>query len=122
VIPAILRTLTSAQKVVIFSGAGLSADSGIPTFRDGATGLWANVNPLDVASIDGFRLNPEKVWAWHEEMYRLFNQVVSNPGHEAIACFEILLQPRQVSVITQNIDGLHQEAGTAHVIDEGRHP
>ena len=66
VLPEIIKRLSKAKEIVVFSGAGLSADSGIPTFRDGASGLWANVDPMEVASIEGFNRNPETVWRWHQ--------------------------------------------------------
>ncbi len=111
------RSLAKADNVVVFSGAGLSADSGIPTFRDGATGLWANVDPMEVASIYGFKNDPDKVWAWHEGMRALFADTRPNAGHEGIARLESLLPRARVSVITQNIDGLHQAAGSANVLE-----
>jgi NAD-dependent deacetylase len=113
----ILKGLSKAREVVIFSGAGLSADSGIPTFRDGASGLWANVDPMEVASIDGFNRDPETVWRWHQEMRQLFACSQPNAGHEAMAKMEMLLQPAHVSIITQNIDGLHQDAGNTRVLE-----
>ena len=116
-IKSLLAPLSSARQVVFLSGAGLSADSGIPTFRDGATGLWANIDPLEVASIDGFARDPEKVWAWHQSMRRLFAEVRPNTGHWEIAALERLLQNARISVITQNIDGLHQTAGSTHVLE-----
>ena len=67
---AILTKIRSARNVVILSGAGLSAESGIPTFRDASNSLWANVDPMAVASLDGFERDPERVWAWHDEMRR----------------------------------------------------
>ena len=109
--------LAEAREVVILSGAGLSADSGIPTFRDGATGLWANIDPDEVVSIGGFQRNPEKVWAWHKAMRDLFAEVQPNAGHAGIATLEHLLPNARVTVITQNIDGLHQAAGSARVLE-----
>ena len=113
----LLVPLTRATEVIILSGAGLSADSGIPTFRDGATGLWANIDPDEVVSIDGFERNPEKVWAWHKAMRDLFAEVQPNAGHTGIAALERLLPKARVTVITQNIDGLHQAAGSTHVLE-----
>jgi NAD-dependent deacetylase len=113
----LLEHLAEARQVVVFSGAGLSADSGIPTFRDGVSGLWANVDPLEVASIDGFENDPEKVWAWHQAMRALFANSRPNAGHEEIAALAGRLPNARVTVITQNIDGLHQAAGSAEVIE-----
>lgn len=115
--PEILERLISAKKITLLTGAGLSAESGIPTFRDAQNSLWSNTDPMAVASIEGFRQYPEKVWAWHEEMRRLFSAATPNPGHNGIALLEMLLQPAKVHVITQNIDGFHQEAGSSWVLD-----
>jgi NAD-dependent deacetylase len=116
-ITGILTLLAESREIVVFSGAGLSADSGIPTFRDGATSLWANIDPMEVASIDGFENDPEKVWAWHRSMRTLFSGAKPNAGHESIAALEVLLQDARITVITQNIDGLHQDAGSTRVLE-----
>jgi NAD-dependent deacetylase len=114
---AILTKIRSARNVVILSGAGLSAESGIPTFRDASNSLWANVDPMAVASLDGFERDPEQVWAWHEAMRQHFAAAAPNAAHEAIARLEALLQPATVQVITQNIDGFHQLAGSSRVLE-----
>ena len=114
---AILDRLRSAKKIVFFTGAGVSAESGIPTFRDASNSLWANVDPMAVASIAGFNQDPERVWAWHDEMRKLFSGARPNAGHAAIAELEALLRPATVQVITQNIDGFHQEAGSSWVLE-----
>jgi hypothetical protein len=79
-----------ATEIVVFSGAGLSADSGIPTFRDGATGLWNNVDPDEVASIEGFLRNPQRVWNWLLQLKTLVDDRRPNAGHQAIARLEDL--------------------------------
>lgn len=114
---AILERLRTARSVVILSGAGLSAESGIPTFRDASNSLWANTDPMAVASLVGFNQNPDKVWAWHTDMRNLFANAGPNGGHEAIALMEAVLQPAQLKVITQNIDGFHQAAGSSWVAE-----
>ena len=113
----LLQPLAQAREVVVFTGAGLSADSGIPTFRDGATGLWANIDPEEVVSIEGFERDPDKVWAWHESMRSLVADVCPNAGHDEIAELESLLPNARVTVVTQNIDGLHQAAGSTRVLE-----
>lgn len=113
----ILEQLRSAREIVFFTGAGLSAESGIPTFRDASNSLWANVDPMAVASIESFNRDPERVWAWHDEMRKLFSGAHPNAGHAAIAELEQLLLPARIRVITQNIDGFHQEAGSAWVLE-----
>lgn len=116
-IASIEGALLEARQVVVFTGAGLSADSGIPTFRDGATGLWAGVDPDEVASLDGFQRNPDKVWGWHEAMRALFARAEPNAGHRGIAELTRRLPSARVTVVTQNIDGLHQAAGSPHVLE-----
>ncbi len=113
----IAQTIGQPREIVIFTGAGLSVDSGIPTFRDGATGLWVDVDPMEVASIEGFERDPEKVWAWHETMRQRFDSARPNPGHLAIAQLESLLPDTRITVVTQNIDGLHQDAGSSNVLE-----
>lgn len=115
--PEILERLITVKKITLLTGAGLSAESGIPTFRVTQNSLWANIDPMAVASIDGFNKDPEKVWAWHDDMRKLFAGAKPNQGHEGIALLEMLLQPAKVQVITQNIDGFHQEAGSSLVLE-----
>ena len=114
---AIASLLRKAKDIVVFSGAGLSADSGIPTFRDSATGLWNNVDPDEVASIDGFLRRPQLVWNWLLQLKHLIDECSPNPGHLAIAQLENLCRDKQLTVITQNIDGYHARAGNAQVLE-----
>jgi NAD-dependent deacetylase len=100
---------------VIFTGAGMSAESGIPTFRDRGTGLWENVDPLDVATSKAFRDHPQGVWDWHVHLADAVRQASPNAGHVAIS--ELQKRISRVTVITQNIDNLHQEAGSFDVIE-----
>lgn len=113
----ILEKLRSSKNIVILSGAGLSAESGVPTFRDSSNSGWANIDHMAVASLEGFLLDPDKVWAWHEEMRNLFHNAGPNGGHHAIAQLEALLHPATVKVITQNIDGFHEAAGSSWVAE-----
>ncbi len=113
----IVAALKKAREIAIFSGAGLSADSGIPTFRDGATGLWNNVDPDEVASVDGFERNPRLVWQWLRQLKQLINDCRPNPGHLAIARLEALCPDKNVTVITQNIDGYHRSAGNERILE-----
>lgn len=107
--------LAAAKKVVVFTGAGVSQESGIATFRDRDDGLWAQYDPLDMASIDGFLRDPDLVWRWYEHRFGIIARAEPNAGHTAIAELERLLP--QVTVVTQNIDGLHQAAGSTDVIE-----
>jgi len=113
----ILAQLLAADHIVVFTGAGMSADSGIPTFRDGAGALWNGIDPMTVASLQGFEADPNKVWDWHLALMRSTEHAQPNRGHEAIAALEQLLSQARITVITQNIDGLHQRAGSREVIE-----
>jgi NAD-dependent deacetylase len=113
--PDLQERLRAAQHVVIFTGAGMSAESGIPTFRDRAKGLWAKVDPAEVATPHAFQKNPQFVWDWHVHLADAVRRALPNEGHAAVARLQELV-PR-VSVITQNIDNLHQVAGSRSVIE-----
>jgi NAD-dependent deacetylase len=105
----------TANKIAILTGAGISAESGIPTFRDALSGLWAQYNPEDLATPEAFARNPRFVWEWYSQRRSLVTQVSPNPGHLALAAMECLVPT--VTVITQNVDGLHQRAGSTRVMD-----
>ncbi|MGA2296777.1 MAG: Sir2 family NAD-dependent protein deacetylase, partial [FCB group bacterium] len=114
-IPDILiKQLQKAHHVAVLTGAGVSAESGIKTFRD-PDGLWAKLNPQELASVDGFMANPEVVWSWYQHRLEIINNSKPNPGHYAIAEMEKLFP--QFSMITQNVDRLHQRAGSTNVIE-----
>lgn len=97
------------------SGAGSSAESGVPTFREAQTGLWAKYKPEDLATPGAFARDPQKIWKWYQWRRRLISQAKPNAGHLAITKLQKLLH--SVSIITQNVDGLHQEAGSKSVIE-----
>lgn len=111
---AAARALAGARKVVISTGAGISAESGVPTFRD-AGGLWSRVRIEDVATPEALRRNPRKVWEFYEGRRKNMQSVQPNPGHAAIAEMEGVFE--EVVTITQNIDGLHQRAGSSDVLE-----
>lgn len=110
-----IRRLREAKHVVVLSGAGISAESGVPTFRDAQTGLWAKYDPQELATPEAFQRNPQLVWDWYTWRRNLISGVGPNHGHRALAQMERLI-PR-LTVITQNIDGLHQQAGSTDVIE-----
>lgn len=110
----LVRRLKQARRVVFATGAGVSAESGVPTFR-GAGGIWNKMRPEELASVDGFMKNPQLVWEWYQHRRNLMHEVVPNPGHHAIAAFEKHF-PDTV-VITQNIDSLHRRAGSSRVLE-----
>jgi NAD-dependent deacetylase len=108
------RHLREAKSLVVLTGAGVSKESGVPTFRDAMDGLWAKYDPQQLATPAAFRANPKLVWDWYEYRRNMVENVKPNPGHYAIAALEDLLP--QVVVVTQNVDGLHQMAGSSDVI------
>lgn len=107
--------LTAANRVVVLTGAGISQESGVPTFRDAQAGLWARYNPMELASPEGFRRDPALVWRWYEWRRELVSRAQPNRGHRALVRLEKLV-PRLV-VITQNVDGLHRVAGSQDVVE-----
>lgn len=114
-IEAAARALARARKVVVFTGAGVSRESGIATFRDPEEGIWAKYDPIEMATLEGYLRDPAFVWAWYEHRFGKVAAAEPNPGHLAIAALEELLP--NVTVVTQNIDGLHQRAGSSDVIE-----
>jgi NAD-dependent deacetylase len=111
----LIETLHSAQYVVVLTGAGISAESGVPTFRDAQTGLWAKYSPEELATPQAFRRNPKLVWEWYAWRRELVAQAEPNPGHLALAELERRLP--KFTLITQNVDGLHQRASSRNVIE-----
>lgn len=107
--------LCTAQHVVVFTGAGISAESGIATFRDAQTGLWSKFDPQKLASQEGFLADPGLVWRWYmERLHAAQQKAQPNPGHVALAQLENLVP--QLTLITQNVDNLHERAGSSNVI------
>lgn len=111
----LLHLMRTARHIVAFTGAGVSAESGIPTFRDAQTGFWAQFRPEDLATPEAFALHPERVWQWYAMRRKRVREVQPNPGHMALAQMERLA--RQFTLITQNVDRLHQRAGSRHVLE-----
>ncbi len=121
--------LARARGVVVYSGAGVSKESGISTFRDPSEGLWAKYDPMELATAEAYARDPAFVWAWYMDRFGLIEQAQPNPGHAALAELAELVP---LTIVTQNIDGLHQRAGSRDVIElhgsalrfkclEGRH-
>ena len=105
--------LRKSEKIVFVTGAGISQESGIPTFR-GKDGLWRKYDAMKLATIDAFYEDPKLVWEWYEERRQNILKAKPNPGHLAIAQLE---KYKQVKVLTQNVDGLHQRAGSKLVFE-----
>ena len=101
------------KKIVFVTGAGISQESGIPTFR-GNDGLWGNYDAMKLATIDAFNENPKLVWEWYNERRRNIFAASPNHGHKAITELEKYVE---VVILTQNIDGLHQKAGSSKVLE-----
>ncbi len=107
--------LQSAGRIAMLTGAGVSAESGVPTFRDAQTGLWAHDRPEDLATEEGYRANPQRVWDWYQMRREMVRAVRPNAGHIAVAEFQAR-HPERLTVITQNVDGLHEAAGSPGVL------
>lgn len=115
----LLRHLEQARSVlagdgplVVLSGAGMSAESGVPTFRDAQTGMWARVDPAELASPDAWGRDADTVWAWYRWREHLVSRAEPNAGHRAVAR---AATARHVVVVTQNVDDLHERAGSTIV-------
>jgi NAD-dependent protein deacetylase/lipoamidase len=107
--------IRGADSVVALTGAGISVPSGIPDFRSPGTGLWENVDPMQVAHIDAFQRDPERFWSFYSQRFQTLEDKRPNPAHEALASLE--RAGLLTAVITQNIDRLHHRAGSREVIE-----
>ncbi|MBH0007416.1 SIR2 family NAD-dependent protein deacylase [Psychrobacter sp. SWN149] len=107
--------LASKQRICILTGAGISAESGIPTFRDKQTGLWENYGVEDLATPEGFARDPKLVWSWYQWRRQLVADKSPNPAHHALAQWQYHAQSskQQITLITQNVDDLHEQAGSS---------
>ena len=113
--PDLVQQLYEAQHIVVLTGAGTSAESGVPTFREAQTGLWAQYDPQELATPHAFQQNPRLVWEWYQWRRELVANAQPNPGHMALAEMEKLVP--KFTLITQNVDGLHQRAGSKNIIE-----
>ncbi|HSU15918.1 NAD-dependent deacylase [Longimicrobium sp.] len=107
--------LASARRVLVSTGAGMSRESGIPTFRDALEGLWAQYDPQELATERGFRKNPRRVWSWYAARRRRIAEAVPHAGYHALVEMEARLP--SLTIVTQNIDGLHALAGSRDVVE-----
>ena len=115
-IPAeLIKKLVAAKSVAVLTGAGVSAESGVPTFREAQTGLWSKYSPEELATPRAFQRNPRLVWEWYEWRRKLVAEARPNPAHLALVEMETLFP--QFQLITQNVDGLHQRAGSHRVVE-----
>ena len=106
----ILDLARSAGRVVVLTGAGMSAESGVPTFRDIATGLWSQFSESDLATAEALAEHPGTVWAWYAWRATTIRHVAPNAGHVALATWQ---RHRRLDIVTQNVDDLHERAGAA---------
>lgn len=112
---ALLAALDKARHVFVLTGAGVSAESGVPTFREAQTGLWSKYDPQALATPQAFIDDPELVWRWYRWRRELVAAVEPNPAHLALAALQDIAP--QFSLVTQNVDGLHQRAGSRDVVE-----
>lgn len=109
----LLERLAQSRSVLVLTGAGMSAESGIPTFRDAQTGIWSKFRPEELASPEAFAANPDRVWKWYEERRHQVREARPHAGHRALVELESLVG--ELNIATQNVDGLHQLAGSQNV-------
>ena len=110
----LVSRLAKARRVAVLTGAGVSAESGIATFRDPG-GIWARFKPEELANVEAFLGNPDLVQSWYAERRRIAAEARPNPGHEALAKLESLIT--EFTLVTQNVDGLHARAGSENIIE-----
>lgn len=111
----LIGRLKNASKVLALTGAGMSAESGVPTFRDALDGMWENLKPEDLATPQAFRNNPQLVWDWYAARRKNIQDVSPHAGHTALVEMEQYFD--SMLLVTQNVDSLHQQAGSSEVIE-----
>lgn len=111
----LVEALSAARSVAVLTGAGISAESGVPTFRDAQTGLWESYRPEDLATPEAFARDPALVWSWYAWRRELVGGVEPNDGHRALA--ELEQRVPGFTLATQNVDGLHRRAGSRNVLE-----
>jgi NAD-dependent deacetylase len=111
----LVETLLAARHVVVLTGAGISAESGIPTFRDRVEGLWSKYRMEDLSTPAAFRRDPQLVWEWYAHLREAMRRAEPNPGHYALV--ELERRVPRLTLLTQNIDDLHRRAGSSAVVE-----
>jgi NAD-dependent deacetylase len=112
---ALIETLRDPGRVVALTGSGISAESGVPTFREAQSGLWERYDPQQLATPEAFARDPRLVWEWYEWRRKLVTEAEPNAGHSALA--ELERRVPSFTLVTQNVDGLHERAGSRNVIE-----
>src|SRR3712207_1512568 len=110
-----IQDLRSARHVAALTGSGISAESGVPTFREAQTGLWERYDPQQLATPEAFARDPRLVWEWYEWRRTLVAEAEPNPGHRALAVLERRIP--DFTLVTQNVDGLHTSAGSRNAVE-----
>ncbi len=110
-----IERLQTATRVAVLTGAGISAESGIPTFRDAQTGLWAQYSPEDLASPEAYARDVKLVWDWYAWRFELCSSAKPNAAHEKLALFERRIP--EFLLVTQNVDSLHARAGSERMVE-----
>lgn len=113
---SLVDKLRDARSIAVLTGSGVSAESGVPTFREAQTGLWERYDPYALATPEAYERDPRLVWEWYSWRRQLVEKAVPNPGHEALAELERKLVGDFV-LITQNVDSLHRRAGNQHILE-----
>jgi NAD-dependent deacetylase len=111
----LITSLKTANKALVLTGAGMSAESGVPTFRDAQTGMWERFKPEDLATPEAFRDHPQIVWDWYEDRRNKVREVSPHAGHAALVEMEQYFE--SFLLVTQNVDSLHQQSGSTEVIE-----
>jgi NAD-dependent deacetylase len=111
----LIEALQNAERVVALTGSGISAESGVPTFREAQTGLWERYDPQQLATHEAFARDPRLVWEWYQWRRELVREAAPNPVHEALAALE--LRVPDFTLLTQNVDGLHERAGSRNLVE-----
>jgi len=114
----LITRMAEAKKIAVLTGAGVSAESGVPTFRD-TDGLWNKFSPSELANMSAFMRNPQLVWQWYHWRQKLIENIEPNPGHIALAELELFLKDnnQEFYLFTQNVDGLHRRAGSKNIFE-----
>lgn len=111
----LIQSLRDAQRIVALTGAGISAESGLATFRDAQTGLWSKFKPEELATVEAFKRNPKLIWDWYGWRREQALKAKPNPGHLALA--EMEKRAPEFLLVTQNVDGIHDRAGSRQIVE-----
>ena len=112
---ALIEALRKSRHICVLTGSGVSAESGVPTFREAQTGLWEEFDPQQLATPEAFQADPALIWRWYRWRRELVARAAPNAGH--LALVDLAAMVPQLTLITQNVDGLHQRAGSRNVTE-----